>query len=236
VLFWYCSDCAGTLSQSMFSGQAPSEGDLRLLPIDQSQLSVTGVIPAQRLECDAPRVMINSGESVPFTRPQILSNVVSLCSQLQQQSVESKVDGMLMLVGQMAQLLLLEQSSGIGSPLSWVTTSSSSGSSVVAAAGSVAPQPAAKTFKCPWCPSQKAPLTEKGFYKHVRAWKNNSKVCKRKPQCPGVLSSRLVSGTVDQFIGRTLTLLNPGANAAHGGGTGNHSNVAEYFSSVLRPM
>jgi len=160
----------------MFSGQtpvgaAPSEADMSTSASDFGH-TITGVIPAQAQGSTSPNLQVHSLAGV--TRQQILMNVMALCSQTNvHATVESKLDSMTMLVGQMAQLLLMEHSSSTGSSLSWVTTSSSGSNSAVATAGSAAvPRlPAVKLFRCPVCPSHKAPLTEKGFYKHVLAWK-----------------------------------------------------------------
>lgn len=203
---------------------------------------VDGVIPnTGHAHSASSPVMLNSFASVQFTRQQILRNVMQTCSQVQEHpSMESKVNGLTVLIGQMAQLLLLEQNGGDGSPLSWVTFSSDGtgngdGAALVSSDRHVTRPSAIKLFKCPACPVNKPPLTEKGFYKHVLAWRGKSRNGKRKPACPGI-RSRLVFGIDEQeVISSTLRLLNPGANAAHGGGTGNHVNVADYLSTVCRP-
>jgi hypothetical protein len=161
---------------TMFSGQtpvgaAPSEADMSTSASIFGH-TFPGVIPAQAQGSTSPNLKAHSLAGV--TRQQILMNIMALCSQTNDHAtVESRLDSMTMLVSQMAQLLLMEHSSSTGSSLSWVTTSSSGSNSAVATAGSAAvPRvPAVKLFRCPVCPSHKAPLTEKGFYKHVLAWK-----------------------------------------------------------------
>jgi hypothetical protein len=222
----------------MFSGQslagaAPSEADMSTSASIFGH-TITGVIPAQAQGSTSPNLQAHSLAGV--SRQQILMNVMALCSQTNEHaSVESKLDSMTKLVGQMAQLLLMEHSSSTGSSLSWVTTSSSGSNPAVAAAGSAAvSRPAVKLFRCPVCPSHKAPLTEKGFYKHVLAWKK-IKTGRRRSQCPGIQRSCLMGAEPAQVIDATMQLINPGANLAHGGGTGNHLKVADYFASVIRP-
>jgi hypothetical protein len=107
---------------------------------------------------------------------------------------------------------------------------------------------AAAHFICPACPSSNAPLTEKSFNKHIQAWKKkvrggvSSTHARRKEKpgsCPGIrsLSHPLVAGLqgditarVDQVVDHTVSLLSPGANAAHTSvGTGNFRRVQQYF-------
>jgi hypothetical protein len=165
-------------------------------------------------------------------------------------SLEAKVDNMTSLVGLLVQLLLIEQaSSPSGSTMSWTTLSSSNAAGGATAtahcshavngvsAGGVTTG-AAKRFQCPVCPGSKR-LTEKGFAKHVEAWRCKRTVRKKKPTCPGIASHPMFNGvargevTVDHVVDTTLKMLNPGANAAHGAGTGNHDKVQRYFSHLF---
>jgi hypothetical protein len=160
--------------------------------------------------------------------------------------LEKKVDNMMSVMGCLVQLLLLEHSSGETSPatqLSWITASESdaSGAKVVASAKAGAVKP----FRCPVCPGSKR-LTEKGFQKHVKAWRQPKVVSmkrRKKPTCPGIFNSQYVrskvnhgfneSDVVNSVVDGTLQLLTPGANAAHGQGTGNHFKVNDYFSKMF---
>jgi hypothetical protein len=188
------------------------------------------------------------------SRSDILRSIVSIGSQ-EYSTVELKMDSMTKLVGKMAQLLLLGES-GTGSPLSWVTSSSTHSDVVANGLSSAASQrttiqtsqsatglahSADKQFKCPVCPRHmKTPLTEKGFYKHVMAWKGLSGASatgkkKKKSSCPGISHHpkfNRASG-VEGVINHTLSLLTPGANAAHGEGTGNHHKVDAYFAQLF---
>lgn len=181
------------------------------------------------------------------SRSNILRSAASLCAQSADLSLEAKVDNMTALVGHLVQLLLIDQgSNSSGSPLSWTTLSSSNvvdGSAANAHRSNVANSAvcvkagAAKRFQCPVCPGSKL-LTEKGFAKHVGNWRNRS-VRKKKPTCPGIAAHpmfRAVVGkgvTVENVVDTTLMLLNPGSNAAHGAGTGNHDKVQRYFTDLF---
>jgi len=108
---------------------------------------------------------------------------------------------------------------------------------------------AAAHFRCPTCPSSKAPLTEKSFNKHILAWKKKVRVgvgASRKVKsgsCPGIrcLDHPLVAGLsgsieerVDQVVDHTMSLLSPGASAAHTpSGTGNFRQVQAYFDQLV---
>jgi|LauGreDrversion4_2_1035121.scaffolds.fasta_scaffold21788_2 hypothetical protein len=107
------------------------------------------------------------------------------------------------------------------------------------------PLTAAAHFICPTCPSSKAPLTEKSFNKHILAWKQKVKggvsACRKVKtgSCPGIrsLDHPLVAGLsgaiqerVDTVVDHTVSLLSPGASAAHTpAGTGNFRRVQAYF-------
>jgi hypothetical protein len=202
------------------------------------------------------------GDLSHCSRATILRSALSLCQQ-PQATLEHKVDNMTNLVGHLIQLLLLEPNSGNGSPLanSWTTTTTTSSLSLTAAvaagSGGSGPAPAAKStgaakyfgsgpapaakstgaakyFLCPVCPRRKH-MTEKGFHKHVSAWRIKSKVSgkRKKASCPGIGSHpqfASLGGTVNDVVNTTLQLLTPGANLAHGHGTGNHVKVDEYFA------
>ncbi len=134
---------------------------------------------------------------------------------------------------------------------------SSSGSAVNAGAPlpgqshTAAALPAAAHFICPTCPSSKPPLTEKSFNKHIEAWKQKV----RRPQggvsatrrvkagsCPGIrsLDHPLIAGLegaiedrVDSVADHAMSLLTPGAGAAHTpAGTGNYIRVQAYFEHL----
>jgi len=107
------------------------------------------------------------------------------------------------------------------------------------------PPAAAAHFVCPTCPTSKAPLTEKSFNKHIQAWKQKVRggvSASRKVKsgsCPGIrcLDHPLVAGLtgsiherVDAVVDHTMSLLSPGASAAHTpAGTGNFRRVKAYF-------
>jgi hypothetical protein len=108
---------------------------------------------------------------------------------------------------------------------------------------------AAAHFMCPVCPSTNAPITEKSFKKHIEAWKTKVRggVSRRKDKpdsCPGIrsLSHPLIAGLrgditarVDHVVDQTVSLLTPGANAAHTStGTGNFQRVQQYFESLSK--
>jgi hypothetical protein len=109
---------------------------------------------------------------------------------------------------------------------------------------------AAAHFRCPTCPPSKAPLTEKSFNKHILAWKQKVRSgvgASRKVKsgsCSGIrcLDHPLVAGLsgrieerVDQVVDHTMSLLSPGASAAHTpGGTGNFRQVQAYFDQLVR--
>ena len=212
---------------------------------------VNGVIPSSPTVPSVSAVSDLSGVS----RTNILRSAASLCSQSADLTLEAKVDNMTSLVGLLVQLLLIEQSSSSsGSPLSWTTLSSSNvvggstalahcshvvnGVSDISAGAGGVTTGAAKRFQCPVCPGSKR-LTEKGFAKHVEAWRCRRTVRKKKPTCPGIASHPMFNGvargevTVDHVVDTTLKMLNPGANAAHGAGTGNHDKVQRYFSHLF---
>ena len=134
---------------------------------------------------------------------------------------------------------------------------SSSGSAVNAGAPlpgqshTAAARSAAAHFICPTCPSSKPPLTEKSFNKHIEAWKQKV----RRPQggvsatrkvkagsCPGIrsLDHPLIAGLqgamedrVDEVADTAMSLLTPGASAAHTpAGTGNFRRVQAYFNHL----
>ena len=211
-----------------------------------------GVIPPQPqyLQNNPPPVAVAKVPDVTdllgCSRSNILKSAMSLCSAHDNcMPLEKKVDNMMSLMGCLVQLLLLEHSSGGTSPatnITWVTTTSDESESKAVAAAKAG---AVKPFRCPVCPGSKR-LTEKGFHKHVLAWRNRPKaVSKRqkKPTCPGIFNSPFVrsqvgigfdeSDVVDRVVNGTLQLLTPGANAAHGHGTGNHTKVDSYFSSMF---
>jgi hypothetical protein len=184
------------------------------------------------------------------SRSNILRSAVSLCSATHM-PLDQKVDNMMSLVGHLVQLLLLEHNSGSGSSLnqSWVTASSNTSSGnpdAVSSAAAIVTAGAVKAFRCPVCPGSKR-LTEKGFQKHVVAWRNRPKAVgkrQKKPTCPGIFNHPVVhagvmqgsdaADVVDRVVNRTLKMLNPGANAAHGlNGTGNHAKVDAYFSQLF---
>lgn len=116
------------------------------------------------------------------------------------------------------------------------------------------PPTAAAHFICPTCPSSKAPLTEKSFNKHIQAWKQKVRggvSASRKVKtgsCPGIrsLDHPLVAGLsgaiqerVDTVVDHTVSLLSPGASAAHTpAGTGNFRQVQAYFDFLrnLQPQ
>ena len=187
------------------------------------------------------------GDLSQCSRSQILQSAWSLCTQ-PHGTMEQKFDQVTTLVGHLVQLLLLEpnKDNGVnGSPLasSWTTTNSGSSS---IPAGAVATginlhaataTGAGKLFLCPVCPSKR--YTEKGFHKHVTAWKKKSKVCgkrTKKSSCPGIgchPQFSTLGKPVECVVSETLKLLTPGANAAHvRHGTGNHLKVAEYFKEL----
>lgn len=108
---------------------------------------------------------------------------------------------------------------------------------------------AAAHFRCPTCPLSKAPLTEKSFNKHILAWKQKVRGgvgASRKVKsgsCPGIrcldhplvahLSGR-IEERVDQVVDHTMSLLSPGASAAHTpGGTGNFRHVQAFFDQLV---
>ncbi len=135
------------------------------------------------------------GDLSQCSRSQILRSAWSLCTQ-PHGSIEQKFDQVTTLVGHLVQLLLLEPSKGNGSPLanSWTTTTSNS-SSIPAAAVTAGSEPvpaetatgAGKIFVCPVCPTKR--YTEKGFHKHVSAWRRKPKGCgkrSKKSTCPGI--------------------------------------------------
>lgn len=109
---------------------------------------------------------------------------------------------------------------------------------------------AAAHFRCPTCPPSKAPLTEKSFNKHILAWKKKVRSGvsagrkEKSGSCPGIrsLDHPLVAGLtgeieqrVDQVVDHTMSLLSPGASAAHTpGGTGNFRQVQAYFDQLVR--
>lgn len=223
---------------------------------DAPQLTDLGVIPRQLpfLQNNPPPVVVVANDSdvadlTGCSRSNILKSAFALCSaHVAGMPLEKKVDNMMSVMGCLVQLLLLEHSSGGTSPAtyhSWVTATNSdaSGAKVVASAKAGAVKP----FRCPVCPGSKR-LTEKGFYKHVNAWRSKPKAVskrRKKPTCPGIFNSQYIrsqvtvgiseSDVVNSVVDGTLHLLTPGANAAHGQGTGNHTKVNAYFSSMFPP-
>ena len=183
------------------------------------------------------------------SRSHLLRSAISLCEDTSMDE-RSKCGLMTNLVGHLCQLLLLESNSPKSSPgqQSWATFSTeSSGTNhavtnvAVDCSGAAAKVVALKLFQCPVCPHKKY-LTEKGFYKHVTAWKSRAKSGNRrkKSTCPGLASHPryrvgVHSGTEDAVVCDVLKLMTPGANAAHGHGTGNHLKVNSYFDSLFRP-
>ena len=186
------------------------------------------------------------------SRSHLLRSAISLCEDTSMDE-QSKCGLMTNLVGHLCQLLLLESNSPKSSPgqQSWATFSTESsgpnhaadgcsGAAAVGCSGAAAKVVALKLFQCPVCPHKKY-LTEKGFHKHVTAWKSRTKSGgrRKKSTCPGLASHPRyrvgVHGTQDAVVDDVLKLLNPGANAAHGHGTGNHLKVNTYFQSLFRP-
>lgn len=223
---------------------------------DSLQLTDLGVIPRQLpyLQHNPPPVEVVGNDSVGSnltgcSRSNILQSAFALCSaHVSDMPLDKKVDNMMSVMGCLVQLLLLEHRSGETSPAtnhSWITATASdaSGAKVEAPAKAGAVKP----FRCPVCPGSKR-LTEKGFQKHVKAWRQPKAVSKKrrkKASCPGIFNSQYVrsqvthgfnaSDVVNSVVDGTLDLLTPGANAAHGQGTGNHFKVNTYFSSMFPP-
>ena len=191
------------------------------------------------------------------SRGTLLQAAAKLCSPQCALSLEAKVDNMTSIVGLLVQLLLIEHKSpGDGSPLTWSTVASSTIITHSAptdgftqlteahdatgyCAGGGSARGAVKRFQCPVCPASSKRLTEKGFFKHVRAWRcKHRSSCKKTPTCPGIASHPMFAedqrgqAFVETVVTETLSRLTPGANAAHGAGTGNDAKVQQYFQQI----
>lgn len=230
-----CSPCNGVVMDSpprddIAPGIAPmSDADMYSL---QLQNNVSPVVPVV-------------SDLTGCSRSHLLQSAISLCQDTSMDE-RSKCSMMTNLVGHLCQLLLLESRSPKSSPgqQSWATFSTGSSGpnhAAVGCSGAAAKVVALKQFQCPVCPHSKY-LTEKGFYKHVVAWKSRAKSGgrRKKSTCPGLASHPryrvgVHSGTEDTIVSDVLKLLTPGANAAHGHGTGNHVKVNSYFQSLFGP-
>ena len=235
-------------STVMDAGEAPSYGDdVAAVPLQRGYIHMQ----TSQVQNLPPATAFSSGSSASMVLPnrmQLLQEAVQL-STVAPSTRDEKMDVLLSMMSAMFKLMLLdavEGRSGGSSPLSLLlsSTNSSASSGVDPSSPSEHPATAAAHFMCPACPSSNHPITEKSFKKHIEAWKKKIRggVSRRKSKpgsCPGILnvSHPLVAGLkgdvthrVDEVVDHTVSLLTPGANAAHTPtGTGNFQRVQQYF-------
>jgi hypothetical protein len=210
-----------------------------------NDMSTTNALPS-RMALLQEAVQLSS--KVPSTRDEKMDLLLSMMTSMFKLMLLDQVVGQ---SGGMSPLSLHVSSSNTsgssgafpGSPFIEPVTSGTD------AAHNMAPGHAAAHFMCPVCPSTNAPITEKSFKKHIEAWKTKVRggVARRKDKpesCPGIrcLSHPLIAGLrgditerVDHVVDTAVSMLTPGANAAHTPmGTGNFQRVQQYFESLTK--
>ncbi len=240
----------------MDSGEAPGIGvDAAAVPIQRGYIHMQ---PSQ-VQNLPPAAALSAGSSALYALPnrmQLLQEAVQL-STVAPSTPDGKMDLLLSMMSSMFKLMLLDVVEGHSrglSPLSLLlsgsNSSASSGSDVNSPTiGPVHPATAAAHFKCPACPSSNAPITEKSFKKHIEAWKTKVRggVSRRRSKpgsCPGIQSLQHpliasltgdITERVDEVVDHAVSLLTPGANAAHSPmGTGNFQRLQQYFDSLTK--